>query len=62
LEFNGARSFNNVARTCIEAAAAAFGGTQSLHTNALDEAIALPTISLQELLETHNSIYKKKLK
>ncbi|MGB5417609.1 methylmalonyl-CoA mutase [Algibacter sp.] len=35
--------FNNVARTTIEAAAAAFGGTQSLHTNALDEAIALPT-------------------
>ena len=35
--------FNNVARTCIEATAAAFGGTQSLHTNALDEAIALPT-------------------
>ena len=35
--------FNNVARTCIEANAAAFGGTQSLHTNALDEAIALPT-------------------
>ncbi|WP_413614424.1 methylmalonyl-CoA mutase [Flavobacterium sp. N2820] len=35
--------FNNVARTAIEAAAAAFGGTQSLHTNALDEAIALPT-------------------
>ncbi len=35
--------FNNVARTCIEAAAAVFGGTQSLHTNALDEAIALPT-------------------
>ncbi len=35
--------FNNVARTVIEAAAAAFGGTQSLHTNALDEAIALPT-------------------
>ncbi|MDX1446926.1 methylmalonyl-CoA mutase [Lishizhenia sp.] len=35
--------FNNVARTCIEALAAAFGGTQSLHTNALDEAIALPT-------------------
>jgi len=35
--------FNNVARTLIEAAAAAFGGTQSLHTNALDEAIALPT-------------------
>ena len=35
--------FNNVARTIIEATAAAFGGTQSLHTNALDEAIALPT-------------------
>lgn len=35
--------FNNVARTVIEASAAAFGGTQSLHTNALDEAIALPT-------------------
>ncbi len=35
--------FNNVARTCIEAMAAASGGTQSLHTNALDEAIALPT-------------------
>ncbi len=35
--------FNNVARTTIEAAAAVFGGTQSLHTNALDEAIALPT-------------------
>ena len=35
--------FNNVARTTIEGAAAAFGGTQSLHTNALDEAIALPT-------------------
>ncbi len=35
--------FNNVTRTCIEALSAAFGGTQSLHTNALDEAIALPT-------------------
>jgi len=35
--------YNNVARTYIEAMAAAFGGTQSLHTNALDEAIALPT-------------------
>jgi methylmalonyl-CoA mutase len=35
--------YNNVARTCVEAMAAAFGGTQSLHTNALDEAIALPT-------------------
>jgi methylmalonyl-CoA mutase len=35
--------FNNVGRTCIEALAAALGHTQSLHTNALDEAIALPT-------------------
>ncbi|WP_411821455.1 methylmalonyl-CoA mutase [Leptospira sp. 'Mane'] len=35
--------FNNVGRTCIEAMAAALGHTQSLHTNALDEAIALPT-------------------
>lgn len=35
--------FNNVARTTVEAMAAAFGGTQSLHTNSLDEAIALPT-------------------
>ncbi len=35
--------FNNVARTCMEAMAAALGHTQSLHTNALDEAIALPT-------------------
>jgi methylmalonyl-CoA mutase len=35
--------FNNVVRTCLEAMAAVFGHTQSLHTNALDEAIALPT-------------------
>jgi len=35
--------FNNAMRTCVEALAAALGGTQSLHTNALDEAIALPT-------------------
>ncbi len=35
--------FNNVARTCIEGMAAVFGGTQSLHTNSFDEAIALPT-------------------
>jgi methylmalonyl-CoA mutase len=35
--------FNNVARTCVEALAAALGGTQSLHTNSFDEAIALPT-------------------
>ncbi|MCB9037615.1 MAG: methylmalonyl-CoA mutase [Lewinellaceae bacterium] len=37
--------FNNVGRTCIEALAAVLGGTQSLHTNSLDEAIALPTDS-----------------
>ncbi len=36
-------AFNNVARTCIEAMAAVLGGTQSLHTNSFDEAIALPT-------------------
>lgn len=35
--------FNNIARTCIEAMAAVLGGTQSLHTNSLDEAVALPT-------------------
>lgn len=35
--------FNNIARTCIEAMSATLGGTQSLHTNSLDEAIALPT-------------------
>jgi methylmalonyl-CoA mutase len=35
--------FNNIARTCIEAMSAVLGGTQSLHTNALDEALALPT-------------------
>lgn len=35
--------FNNVSRTCVEAMAAVLGGTQSLHTNSLDEAIALPT-------------------
>lgn len=35
--------YNNITRTCVEALAAVFGGTQSLHTNSLDEAIALPT-------------------
>ncbi|MGB3619343.1 MAG: methylmalonyl-CoA mutase, partial [Catalinimonas sp.] len=35
--------FNNMARTCMEAMSAALGGTQSLHTNALDEALALPS-------------------
>ncbi len=36
-------AFNNVSRTCVEALAAVLGGTQSLHTNSLDEALALPT-------------------
>ncbi|MBN2527729.1 MAG: methylmalonyl-CoA mutase [Deltaproteobacteria bacterium] len=35
--------YNNITRTCVEAMAAAFGGTQSLHTNSLDEALSLPT-------------------
>src|SRR5690606_1555147 len=35
--------YNNVTRTCVEALAAVLGGTQSLHTNSVDEAIALPT-------------------
>jgi methylmalonyl-CoA mutase len=35
--------YNNVVRTCVEAMAATQGGTQSLHTNSLDEALALPT-------------------
>src|SRR5699024_4219466 len=48
--------FNNVARTCIEAAAAAFGGTQSLHTNALDEAIALPS-DLSARIARNTQIY-----
>ena len=59
--------YNNVARTCIEAMAAALGHTQSLHTNALDEAIALPTdfsariarntqIYIQEETQMHRSL------
>ena len=63
--------FNNVGRTCIEAMAAALGHTQSLHTNALDEAIALPTdfsariarntqIYIQEETQICRSISKKK--
>ena len=57
--------FNNIARTTIEAMAAAFGGTQSLHTNALDEAIALPTDfsakiarDTQKLLQQNTDITK----
>ncbi len=37
--------YNNVARTCVEALAATLGGTQSLHTNAFDEALALPSVA-----------------
>ncbi len=52
--------FNNVARTCIEALAAALGHTQSLHTNALDEAIALPTdFSARIARETQLYLQKK---
>ena len=48
--------FNNVARTTIEAMAAVFGGTQSLHTNALDEAIALPT-DFSAIIARNTQIY-----
>lgn len=41
--------YNNIARTCVEALAAVFGHTQSLHTNSLDEAIALPTDSTAKI-------------
>ena len=51
--------FNNVARTTIEAMAAAFGGTQSLHTNALDEAIALPT-EFSARIARNTQIYMQK--
>lgn len=57
--------FNNIARTTIEAMAAVFGGTQSLHTNSLDEAIALPTDfsakiarDTQKYLQTETDITK----
>jgi methylmalonyl-CoA mutase len=52
--------YNNVTRTCIEALAAVLGGTQSLHTNSLDEAIALPTDFQLASHVTHNCIWKKK--
>ena len=48
--------FNNVTRTCVEAMAAIMGGTQSLHTNALDEAIALPT-DFSAKIARDNQIY-----
>lgn len=57
--------YNNVARTCIEALSAILGGTQSLHTNALDEAIALPTDAsariarnTQLLIQTETEVVK----
>jgi methylmalonyl-CoA mutase len=57
--------YNNIARTCIEALAAVCGGTQSLHTNSLDEAIALPTDysamiarETQKYLQTDTNITK----
>ncbi len=52
--------FNNISRTCIEALAAVCGGTQSLHTNSFDEAIALPTdFSAAIARETQIRIQKK---
>ncbi|NBU52540.1 MAG: methylmalonyl-CoA mutase, partial [Chitinophagia bacterium] len=52
--------FNNIARTSIEAMAAVFGGTQSLHTNSLDEALALPTdYSARIARETQKYIMEK---
>ena len=51
--------FNNVGRTCIEAMAAALGHTQSLHTNALDEAIALPT-DFSAAIARNTQIYLQK--
>ena len=52
--------YNNVTRTCIEALAAVLGGTQSLHTNSLDEAIALPTdFSARIARETQKYLQQK---
>ena len=57
--------YNNIGRTCVEAMAAIFGGTQSLHTNSLDEALALPTDysakiarDTQKYLQTETGITK----
>ena len=52
--------FNNVTRTCVEALSAALGGTQSLHTNSLDEALALPTdFSARIARETQKYLQKE---
>ncbi len=53
--------YNNVARTTIEAMAAVFGGTQSLHTNSLDEAIALPTDFSARIARNTQLILQKEL-
>lgn len=53
--------FNNIARTCIEAMAAIHGGTQSLHTNALDEALALPTDFSAKIARDTQLILQKEL-
>ena len=52
--------YNNIIRTTVEAMAAVFGGTQSLHTNSFDEAIALQVNSLQELHVIRKLFFKKK--
>ncbi len=54
--------YNNVVRTTIEAMAAVFGGTQSLHTNALDEAIALPTAFSSRLARNTQLIIQEETK
>jgi methylmalonyl-CoA mutase len=51
--------YNNIVRTCVEALAAAFGHTQSLHTNALDEALALPT-DFSACIARNTQIYLQK--
>jgi len=52
--------YNNVTRTCMEAMAAAMGHTQSLHTNSLDEAIALPTDFSARIAGIHNYIFRRR--
>ena len=52
--------YNNITRTCVEALSAGFGGTQSLHTNSLDEALALPTdFSARIARETQKYLQKE---
>jgi len=54
--------YNNVARTYVEAMAAVFGGTQSLHTNALDEAIALPTDASAQIARNTQLVIQEETK